>query len=72
MVTDARGNRARIKILGSSAVMCETTGYGKPASFLFRTGMGSIAAYCEVNARQHAAQFRIRLPESTMKLMRAG
>ena len=70
LVREAQGNRPQIKILGSPSIICEDNHCEWPASFLFRSGMGPIAGYCEVHARQRAALFRIALPESPMNRIR--
>jgi len=71
MVVD-RLQRTRVKILGSRSIVCETRDCNEPADFLFRTGNGPIAGYCEVHAKEQAAQLRIGLPELPLKRLRAG
>ena len=69
-VREAQDNRPQIKILGSPSIICEDEHCERPASFLFRSGVGPIAGYCEVHARKRAASFRIALPESPMDRIR--
>ena len=68
MLTDA----PQIKLLGSPSVVCQDENCGTAALFLFRSGKGPIAAYCELHARKVAALFRLELPERPMKRIRAG
>ena len=69
-VREAQDNRLQIKILGSPAIICEDKHCERAASFLFRSGVGPIAGYCEVHARQRAALFRTVLPEPPMNRIR--
>jgi hypothetical protein len=70
LVRNAQDNRPQIKILGSPSIICEDKRCERSASFLFRSGAGPIAGYCEVHARQRAALLRITLPESPMNRIR--
>lgn len=64
--------RTRIKILGSHSMLCETKGCLNSAEFLFRTGNGPIAGFCQAHARAQAAALKVRLPELPLQKLRAG
>ena len=72
MVKEARHERTHIRVLGSPSVICHQDGCEEPASFLFRTGDGPIAGYCEVHARQEATRLGMSLPDTPMKVLRAN
>lgn len=55
--------RTTVKTLGqTSAVMCEVTDCPQPAKFLFRTGAGTIKAYCPDHGRVAASELGTVLP----------
>jgi hypothetical protein len=72
MQSSLRASRPKIKVLGSQVVMCENRGCEANATYLFRVGNGPVASYCEVHARQQAAQWNVSLPEPTAKLLKAA
>jgi hypothetical protein len=61
--------RTQVKSLNGVSMMCEVSGCESSAGYLFRSGNGPIAAYCERHGREAAARQGLRLPERVEKAL---
>jgi hypothetical protein len=52
----------KIKILRGANIFCQSSGCGREATHLFRSGTGPITAYCELHAEMEAERIGIDLP----------
>ena len=66
-----RSDRPQVKSLNGVSMMCEVAGCQSAAEFLFRSGNGPIAAYCDLHAKESASRQGLRLPERTEKILAA-
>lgn len=64
-----RAERIQVKRLNGISMMCEVSGCDSPASFLFRSGNGPIAAYCERHGRESASRQGLAVPEPVEKAL---
>jgi hypothetical protein len=67
-----REHPTKVKVLNGLTIFCEHQGCEMPAGYLFRTGGGPIAAYCQQHAQEKAPRLGVTLPESVEKALTAG
>ena len=75
MVLQARAatqHRTKVKILNGPTMHCDADNCQRRAAYLFRTGDGPIQALCEVHASESAVRMGVRLPQSTVSVLRTG
>lgn len=67
--TDPAGAETKIKLLRGVTIFCQTSDCGRKATYLFRSGKGPIAAYCELHAELEADRIGKDLPLDTEQLL---
>ena len=70
--TEPPGVETKVKILRGATIFCQRSGCGREASYLFRSGQGPIAAYCELHAEREANRIGVDLPADKERLLHAG